>query len=96
MKIDSKLVDKLAKLSHLEFDKKEKEQMTSDLNKIVELVNKLEELDTNKVDPLVYLNTETNVLREDKVGEHLSKEDALKNGPDKDSDYFKVPTVLKK
>ena len=96
MKIDSKLVDKLAQLSQLEFDEKGKTQMTSDLNKILALVNKLEELDTENVEPLVYLNTETNVLSEDQVGQHLSKNDALKNGPDKDSDYFKVPTVLKK
>ena len=96
MKIDSKLVDKLAKLSQLEFNEREREKMTDDLNKIVAFINKLEEIDTEKVEPLVYLNTETNKLREDNVGEHLSKEDALKNGPDKDSDYFKVPTVLKK
>jgi len=96
MKIDSKLVDKLAQLSQLDFDEKGKTQMTSDLNKILALVNKLEELDTANVEPLVYLNNETNVLREDQVGQHLSKNDALKNGPDKDSDYFKVPTVLKK
>lgn len=96
MKIDSKLVDKLAQLSQLDFDEKGKTQMTSDLNKILALVNKLEELDTENVEPLVYLNTENNVLREDQVGQHLSKNDALKNGPDKDSDYFKVPTVLKK
>lgn len=96
MKIDSKLVDKLAQLSQLEFDKEDKALMTSDLNKILALVNKLEELDTEKVEPLLYLNQETNVLREDYVGEHVSKSDALKNGPDKDSDYFKVPTVLKK
>tara|TARA_B100000767_G_scaffold46650_1_gene41359 strand:- start:1452 stop:1742 length:291 start_codon:yes stop_codon:yes gene_type:complete len=96
MKIDSKLVDKLAQLSQLDFDEKGKTQMTSDLNKILALVNKLEELDTANVEPLVYLNNETNVLREDQVGQHLSKKDALKNGPDKDSDYFKVPTVLKK
>ena len=96
MKIDSKLVDKLAQLSQLEFDEQGKTKMTSDLNKILALVNKLEELDTEKVEPLVYLNQETNVMREDQVGEHVSKSDALKNGPDKDSDYFKVPTVLKK
>jgi len=44
----------------------------------------------------VYINEEVNKLREDKVGKHLPKEKALKNAPDKDSDYFKVPTVLKK
>jgi aspartyl-tRNA(Asn)/glutamyl-tRNA(Gln) amidotransferase subunit C len=42
------------------------------------------------------MSEEVNVLREDKVTEATSQEDALKNAPEKDSDYFKVPTVLKK
>ena len=42
------------------------------------------------------MSEEVNVLREDKVTEETSQKDALKNAPEKDSDYFKVPTVLKK
>jgi aspartyl-tRNA(Asn)/glutamyl-tRNA(Gln) amidotransferase subunit C len=59
-------------------------------------VDKLNEIDTEGVDPLIYMSEEINVLREDEISENTSQEDALKNAPEKDSDYFKVPTVLKK
>lgn len=96
MKIDQTLIDKLAKLSQLEFDDDSKAKMEDDLNKILAFVDKLDEINTDNVEPLIYLNEETNKLREDKVGTHLAKKEALKNAPSKDSDYFKVPTVLKK
>lgn len=96
MKIDQTLIDKLARLSQLEFNSDTKSKMEDDLNKILAFVDKLNEVDTENVEPLIYLNEETNKLREDEIGEHLPKEKALKNAPSKDSDYFKVPTVLKK
>jgi aspartyl-tRNA(Asn)/glutamyl-tRNA(Gln) amidotransferase subunit C len=96
MKIDQTLIDKLARLSQLEFNSDTKAKMEDDLNKILAFVDKLNEVDTENVEPLIYLNEETNKLREDEIGEHLPKEKALKNAPSKDSDYFKVPTVLKK
>ncbi len=96
MKIDQTLIDKLARLSQLEFNSDTKAKMEDDLNKILAFVDKLNEVDTENVEPLIYLNEETNKLREDEIGEHLPKERALKNAPSKDSDYFKVPTVLKK
>ena len=71
-------------------------KMEEDLNKILNFVDELNTLNTDDVEPLVYINEEVNKLREDKIGEHLTKEKALKNAPAKDSDYFKVPTVLKK
>lgn len=96
MKVDKALVDKVASLAKLEFDETAKEKMVSDMDKIITFIDKLEELDTNEVAPLVYMSEETNVLRADEVGEHSAKEAALKNAPQKDSDYFKVPKVLKK
>ena len=96
MKVDKKLVDKIAGLAKLEFNEEAKEMMVSDMNKIISFINKLEEIDTDSIEPLVYMSEETNVLRADEVGEHSSKENALKNAPQKDSDYFKVPKVLKK
>ena len=96
MKIDKKLVDKVARLAKLEFDEAAKEKMVSDMNKMISFIDKLEEIDTESIEPLVYMSEETNVLRADDVGEHSSKENALKNAPQKDSDYFKVPKVLKK
>mgnify|MGYP001215175573 CR=1 FL=1 len=96
MKVDKKLVDKVAGLAKLDFDETSKEKMVSDMNKIISFIDKLEELNTESIDPLVYMSLETNVLRTDEVGEHSTKENALKNAPQKDSDYFKVPKVLKK
>jgi len=96
MKIDQTLIEKLAKLSQLDFSQEAKSKMEQDLNKILAFVDELNTLNTDDIEPLVYINEEVNKLREDKVDEHLPKEKALKNAPDKDSDYFKVPTVLKK
>lgn len=96
MKVDKALVEKVANLAKLEFDEKAKEKIVSDLDKIIAFINKLDELDTQDLTPLIYMSEETNVLRADHVGEHSAKEDALKNAPQKDSDYFKVPKVLKK
>jgi aspartyl-tRNA(Asn)/glutamyl-tRNA(Gln) amidotransferase subunit C len=70
--------------------------MKADLENILGFVDKLSEIDTEGVDPLIYLSEELNVLRTDEIGEEITQEDALKNAPEKDSDYFKVPTVLKK
>ena len=70
--------------------------MKADLESILGFVDKLSEIDTEGVDPLIYLSEELNVLRTDEIGEEITQEDALKNAPEKDSDYFKVPTVLKK
>jgi len=96
MKIDQTLIEKLAKLSQLDFSQEAKSKMEQDLNKILAFVDELNTLNTDDIEPLVYINEEVNKLREDKVGKHLPKDKALKNAPDKDSDYFKVPTVLKK
>lgn len=96
MKVDKTLVEKLAHLARLEFDEQEKERIRADLEKILDFVDKLNELDTEGVEPLAYITEEKNVLRKDVAKHTISKEDALKNAPQKDSDYFKVPKVLQK
>ena len=96
MKIDQTLIEKLAKLSQLDFSQEAINKMELDIINILAFVDELNTLNTNDIEPLVYINEEVNKLREDKVGEHLPKEKALKNAPAKDSDYFKVSTVLKK
>ncbi len=96
MKIDNELVDRLSELSKLEFDEQAKEGLKKDLQKILNLVEKLGELDVEGVEPLIYMTDEKNVLRKDVVKDTVSKEDALLNAPQRDSDYFKVPKVIKK
>ena len=96
MEVNNKLIQDIAKLSKLKFDDSAEEKMKADLEKMLAFVDKLNEIDTEGVDPLIYMSEEVNVLREDKVTEETSQKDALKNAAEKDSDYFKVPTVLKK
>jgi len=96
MQVDDKLVDKLSGLARLEFEGEARERMKNDLGRILGFVQKLEEVDTTGVEPLIYMTNETNTLREDVVHQDISREEALKNAPQKDSDYFKVPKVLSK
>lgn len=96
MNIDSKTVDKLADLAKLEFDDAGKEEIIKDLNRILGFIDKLNELDTSSVEPLIYLTEETNVMREDVVKQEITREEALKNAPKKDSDFIKVPKVIEK
>jgi aspartyl-tRNA(Asn)/glutamyl-tRNA(Gln) amidotransferase subunit C len=96
MEIDEKTVDSIAHLARLEFDKEEKAEIIEKMNKILTFVEKLNEIDTSNVEPLIYMNEETNVLRADDVEQIITQKDALKNAPDKDSDYFKVPKVIDK
>lgn len=94
MKITRELLDKIAHLARLEIDEKDAEKMMKDMTAIVEWVEKLKEVDTDGVEPLTTMSYEINVLREDEVKEHLSRENALKNAPKKDNEYFRVPKVL--
>lgn len=96
MKLDKKTVEKIADLAKLEFDEEAKTAIINDLNKILRFVDKLNELNTDDVEPLIYITEEQNALREDKVTHQISKEDALKNVPIHDSDYIKVPKFIKK
>ena len=96
MTIDNNLVNKLAILSKLELDEASTENVKQDLQKILNLVEKLNELNVDGIEPLIYMSDEVNVMREDEVKGQVSKADALFNAPQKDSDYFKVPKVLKK
>ena len=96
MKLDKAEVEKLAHLARLEFSEKEKEEMIEDMDKILGFVEKINELQLDNVEPLVYMTDETNVLRKDEVLEEVGKEKALLNAPDKDTDYFRVPKVVKR
>ncbi|HEX8516631.1 MAG TPA: Asp-tRNA(Asn)/Glu-tRNA(Gln) amidotransferase subunit GatC [Bacteroidia bacterium] len=94
MKIDKETVDKIAHLARLEFETEaKKEEMVSAMNNMLGFIDKLNELDTSNVEPLIYMSEEVNVLREDDVKHIITQQEALKNAPKKDSDYFKVPKV---
>jgi len=93
-KIDIKTVDEVAHLARLEFSEEGKVEILNDMNRMLAFVDKLNEMDTNGIEPLIYMTDEVNVLREDEAKDTLTQKQALKNAPKKDSDYFKVPKVI--
>jgi aspartyl-tRNA(Asn)/glutamyl-tRNA(Gln) amidotransferase subunit C len=96
MEIDVNMVDKLAHLARLRFDDADKKAISEDLQKMVAFVEKLKELDTTGVEPLLHIGDAVNVLREDEVRGSVSREEALRNSPVADDTFFKVPKVIRK
>jgi aspartyl-tRNA(Asn)/glutamyl-tRNA(Gln) amidotransferase subunit C len=96
MEVNDALVEKLAHLSRLRFDAAEKEGIKKDLRQMIGFVEKLNELNLDGVQPLLFMSEEVNVLREDEVKGSVSREEALKNAPLHDEQFFKVPKVIKK
>ncbi len=92
--VDIKTVERIAELAKLEFTDQAKEKIQSDMNKMLDFVGKLNELDTENTEPLIYMLDEPQRLRADKVTGQVSQQEALKNAPDKDTDYIKVPKVI--
>lgn len=93
--INDALLDKLAHLSMLEFKEEEKEEMKIELEKMYTFIEKLNELDTTGVRPLLHMSERQDVFRKDEVKGQISKEDAFKNAPGHDGEFFKVPKVIK-
>lgn len=96
MDINDELVDKLAMLSRLQFNETEKVSIKQDLEKMIRFVDKLNELDTTGVEPLMHISSNVNILREDEPNQGCSREEALINSPLKDEQFFKVPKVISK
>lgn len=94
MKISKKDVEYVAKLARLKLSEKEKEKFTKQLDQILKYVDKLNELDTEKVKPTFHVLPLKNVFREDKIGKSLKVEKALENAPEKARGFFKVPKVI--
>lgn len=96
MKITEDLVDHIAHLSRLEFEGEKKVAIQKDMERIVNFMEILQGVDTDNVEPLIFMNDEVNKLREDVPKVTLTQEEALRNAPKKDSDYFRIPKVLDK
>lgn len=94
MSVTKKDVDYVADLARLQLTEEESESLVNDLNQILDYINTLEEVDTSDVEPLEHVIELEYRLRDDTAREPLSHEDALKNAPDADSDYFRVPRVI--
>ena len=96
MEVNDDLINNLAQLARLEFNDAEKNEIKNDLQKMIAFIDKLNELDTSGVAPLLHMSENVNVLREDEVKGSISQQEALKNSPLHDDQFFKVPKVIKK
>lgn len=96
MKITEETVDHIAHLARLEFTGDSKKAIMQDMENIIGFMDKLSEVDTEGVEPLIFMSDEINVLRDDVAEVTVSQKEALKNAPKHDSDYFRIPKVLSK
>ena len=96
MEVNDALIDNLSNLARLRFSAGEKEEIRTDLQRMILFVEKLDELETTGVEPLLHMSPETDVLRDDIPGGSVSRAAALSNAPATDGTYFKVPKVIRK
>jgi aspartyl-tRNA(Asn)/glutamyl-tRNA(Gln) amidotransferase subunit C len=96
MQVNDALIDKLSRLAMLEFDAAEREEIKTDLEKMIGFVDKLKELDTSGVEPLLHVAGEVNVLRDDVPDDMLTQQQALENATLHNNKAFLVPKVIKK
>lgn len=96
MQVTDELFDKIANLSRLEIKAEERAEMKQGMQKMLGFVEKLNELDTTGVAPVLHMSLEVNVLRTDEVKGSVSRNEALQNAPTKDETFFKVPKVIRK
>ncbi len=94
MTIDLKTVKHISKLSRIFIEEEKAKKLSNDLNSIFEFIEKLNELDTSKTEPLTSIAETTLKLRKDKIESKNIREDILKNSPDKNKDFFVVPKVV--
>ncbi len=96
MKIDLDTIEKVAHLARLEVKDEDKQGLLDDMNNILNFMDKLNEVDTEGVEPLVYMTEEVNVVRKDEVKQVISRTEALKNAPKQDGQFFRVAKVINK
>ena len=97
MKIDETTLDRIAELARLDVSEPAtRAALLTDMQRVIDFVEKLNEVDTKGVEPLIFLTEEQDVLREDVAMLEITKKEALRNAPVKASDYFKVPRVVDK
>lgn len=95
MEVTDEMVKALADLSRLTFNDQEKEGIKKDLQRMISFVEKLKEVDTSNVEPLLHMSEAVNIYREDIIQGSMEKSAALNNAPVADENYFKVPKVIK-
>ncbi|MEX0686560.1 MAG: Asp-tRNA(Asn)/Glu-tRNA(Gln) amidotransferase subunit GatC [Balneolales bacterium] len=94
MSVTNKDVMYMANLAKLRFTKEEADGLVKDMNQILGYMDSLNKLDTSKIEPLDHVSDTTPRYRPDIALKPLDHDDALKNAPDADTDYFRVPRVI--
>ncbi len=94
MQVDKETLRKIANLSRLDLEEKTEQALLDSMNHILTWMEKLNEIDTSQVEPLTHMSEEVNIMRDDIVKPPLSHERGLRNAPNKDADYFRVPKVM--
>lgn len=94
MAITRQDIDHIADLARLELSEEESERMTRELGSILAYIDEVMAVDTEGVEPLHHVLDMTNVFREDVPGPCVTREEALKNAPDRTDEYFRVPRVV--
>lgn len=92
--ISDETIENLGILSKLELSDKEKEKAKEDVNKMLDYIDRLNELDTSNVEPLSNIFTVNNVFRDDVVINVNDRDNMLKNAPDKKENLFGVPKAV--
>lgn len=96
MNIDKKTIHKVADLARIEVKEAQVDDLIEEMSKILTFMEKLNELDTREVEPLVYLNREVNVFREDVVKQEITVEEGLMNASKHNEEFFMVPKIIEK
>lgn len=96
MELTKEIIDQLAILARLEFNEAETVQIRNDLARMISFVEKLQELDTTGVEPLLHMTDMADIVREDRILGSMERITAMKLAPDADEQYFFVPKVIKK
>ena len=94
MKISREEVQRVALLARLQFSPQEEDILTGQLDKILQYMEKLNQLDTASVEPLAHVVDIVNVFREDRVVNQPSPDTLLANAPARERDFLKVPKII--
>lgn len=96
MEINNDIINKLADLAKLDFTETEKAELQKDMTQIISFFEKMNEVNTDNIEPLIFMTEQENVLRNDEPKQEITHQEAMLNAPNKDSDYFRVPKFLEK
>lgn len=91
--ITIKDVEHVAKLARLALTEEEKAKFAPQLNAVLEYVDELNEVDTTGIEPMAHSIKISNVMREDEIKQEFSREEMLKNAPEEEDGFFKVPKI---